>query len=267
VRDRAAALYAAGGIAKKDLDAAQFELDSTLAEMNKYTSEASVSVIQSITSLERNVTELDASITSAENVLTAYDGKGYSEKLVTEKYKLDMLASIADTLFSLQTNVDALNRDLNNVSLSMSDAKVISPIDGVVTMYTELSAGDYIQAGLEIATIIPSVDGDYKIMIAVPNGDIGDISVGQEVKYRFDALPYNEYGELRGTITSISTDARSNDNGASYYLVEANLNGTTLHNKAGEPAQVKVGMTAEVRVITKQRKIIFWVLEKLNFID
>jgi HlyD family secretion protein len=260
-------LYAAGGAARKDVEAAQFELDSVRLELDSYKSETLLAVTQSISSLEKNLDDLDATIRSAETALASVSGRGYSERLVREKAKLDMLSSISDTLFTLQSNLDALKKDLGSLRLAIDEARIVAPIDGTVSLFSEVNAGDYIQSGTEIAAIIPGTGGDYKMLLAISNADIADIQNGQEIHYRFAAFPFDEYGEMTGRVTKISTDARSNSSGQSYYIADAELDGHILYDKQGEAAEIKVGMTAEARVITRSRKIIFWVLDKLNFLD
>ncbi|MDR0490640.1 MAG: HlyD family secretion protein [Oscillospiraceae bacterium] len=264
---RAEALYEVGGMALKQLEAARFDLNSTMRELEKYKNEFRLNINQSIDSLNKNQNDLGASLQSAQALLAAYDGRGYDEELIAEKSKLDALAYISDSLFNLQNNADALQKDLGAIRLSLHEANAIAPIDGTVSMNLEISSGDYLQGGTEIATIIPGANGEYKVVLAVPNADIADIKEGQLVNYRFGALPFQEYGELAGRIAKISVDSRSNNAGQSYYLVEAELTDTTLYGRDGAPEFVKVGMTAEARVITKNVRIINWVLEKLNFID
>ena len=98
--------------------------------------------------------------------------------------------------------------------------------------------------------------------------DISDIVVNQKVKIRVSALPYQEYGELTGKITSVSSDSRiDNSSGVAYYIAECELDTTEIKSKDGIVKNITSGMDCEIRVITKQRKIISWLLEKLDFID
>ena len=73
---------------------------------------------------------------------------------------------------------------------------------------------------------------------------------------------------VNGTIVKISSDSRTDSkSGTSYYIAECVLDNKEIKNKDGVTKQVLTGMECEARVITKQRKIIFWLLEKMNFID
>jgi HlyD family secretion protein len=265
--DRAEALYEVGGLSQKQLESARFDLKSSLLEWDKYRNEFRFNINQNIDGLESSLLDLNASIQSANTVFNSYSERGYSEDLTVEKCKLDALAPISDTLFNLRINADGLQKDLSSIRLSISEARVTAIIEGVISLNTEISVGDYLQSGMEIASIIPGTAGDFKVILAVFDSDITDVTEGQIVFVRFNALPYNEYGELEGRITKISTDSRSDSNGQSYYLAEAELSNTVLTGRDGKHESIKVGMAVDVRVITKTVRIIHWVLDKLNFID
>jgi hypothetical protein len=98
--------------------------------------------------------------------------------------------------------------------------------------------------------------------VYIPSSKINEVAVEQEVNVRFTALPYQEYGEFVGTVTKISSDARTtgNENAISYYVGEVSL------NLSGTDIELVSGMDCEIHVITKQKKIMTWILEKLDFI-
>ena len=201
--DRALALYEVGDMSKKQFEAAQFDLESAKNDKEKYINEFRLNIHQNLDSLNKNMSDLNATIRSASVVTSAYSEHEYSEELIAEKSKLDTLAPIPDTLFNLQNNADALQKELNSVRLNIAEADVIAPIDGRVSMNTEMTPGDFLQGGMEIAEIIPGTDGNFKVVLAVLNSDIADIQEEQIVHLRFGALPYQEYGEVDGKVTNI----------------------------------------------------------------
>jgi HlyD family secretion protein len=264
--ERMEQLYAVGGVSRNERDTAKLELEAILMERNRYRNEMQISVLQGITNLEWSIADSDALMRSADSMLSL-SGGGYSEELLREKHMLDMLASISDVLFSLQHDRDALLRDIESLRLTIDEARVIAPIDGVVSMFGEMNVGDYVQVGMDIATILPATDGEYRVMLFVSNVDIADIGIGQKINFRFAALPFSEYGEMTGRVTRISTDARRREDGQSIFVVEAEMDGGYLHDRNGAEAAIRVGMVCDARVITDNQKIIFWILERLNFVN
>jgi len=285
-------LYEVGGVPRADRDTAQFELDSimlerdrfieesqheidtaqqeinsVLLEQERFTNETKLLVLQEITALERYIADRDATIQGAHSVLASVYDMGYSEDLVRERHRLDMLTSISDTSFSLQNNLSALTMEISSLRLAIGESQITAPIDGVISMFSEVNTGDFLQAGIDIATIIPASDGEHRVMLAVSNADIAEIDVGQSINFRFAALPFADFGEMPGRVTRISTDARAGADGQSYFLVEAEMESGSLFDRHGAEAQIRVGMMCDARVITGSQRIIHWVLERLNFID
>lgn len=137
-----------------------------------------------------------------------------------------------------------------------------------VNVLSEIYEGDMVESGKNILTIIPDKNSAFTIQIFVNNKDVGEIHTGDKVKYSFAALPFREYGQLTGTINSISKDAVTNEtNGQSFYVVEATVPATRLVSGDGRQGEIKVGMICEANVITKQKSFLKYFLEKINLLD
>lgn len=87
------------------------------------------------------------------------------------------------------------------------------------------------------------------------------------INYNFTAFPKQNYGQLTGTVTSISTDSTVQEDGNSYYLVEATLDQTAIEDREGNMKPIRSGMSAEASVVTETKKVIHFVLEKINLKD
>ncbi|MGH4119270.1 hypothetical protein [Clostridium sp.] len=91
------------------------------------------------------------------------------------------------------------------------------------------------------------------------------MKIGGKIKYHFQALPYREYGEFTGTVTDIAVDSTiDQQSGTSYYLVESEIQNKPLFSYKGKKGELKIGMTCEAQVITKRKKILHYLLEKIN---
>ena len=52
-----------------------------------------------------------------------------------------------------------------------------------------------------------------------------------------------------------------------YYLVEASVDNKILFDYKGNEANIKVGMAGEAQVIVERKKILHYLLEKINLKD
>ncbi|KAB3531778.1 HlyD family efflux transporter periplasmic adaptor subunit [Alkaliphilus serpentinus] len=220
-------LFNSGGISKKELEDKENTVKQMDLDLKKYKNDYSLSVYSSIEEIEVRLRELRINILNNEVGLEV-------SNLTPEKHKIDTLIQIDDKINSLLDKVERLEKDLEKHEIAIKDSRVSSPRDGTVNVNVELSEGDYLQNGIEVLTIVPETGSKFKVQLFVSNKDIASIKVGDEVKYHFQALPYREYGELTGEITSISTDAKiDNQRTVSYYIVEASIDNKPLYSYKG----------------------------------
>lgn len=259
-KENAEPLFKAGGISQSEYDNICRSLENAKLEKDKYISEFKLNIEQKITAAEKNISDLEYSLKSQNQSYSSYLDISHDEQLAAENMKLEMLSGIADSIRSNETSIISIEKQIAEIELNIKNSEVIAPIDGTVNMYSDLSTADLVQSGQTIATIIPDTDGAYKLTMYLSSADISEAEIDQNVRLRFAAYPYQEYGELAGTVKSISTDVRSSENGMSYYVAEVSIDDTM-------GLELVSGMECEARVVTKQRKIIWWLLEKLDFID
>ena len=185
-----------------------------------------------------------------------------------ERLKAQELVTTDDNIKAVSDNIKALEQNIKKSGLDIQNAIVTANIDGVVNVINDIYPGDFLSSGEEILTIIPENNTAFTMQVYVSNKDIGELKVGDTVKYNFAALPSKEYGEMRGTISNISEDALSNQSsGQSYYIVEATVPETKLFSHDGKQGDIKVGMICEANIITKQKSIIRFLLEKIDLLD
>lgn len=148
---------------------------------------------------------------------------------------------------------------------NIGESKVIAPINGYVQVIKEFNKGDFINPNVEVLRIIPK-DSKLKMEISIDNKDISHVKQGVKAKLRLLAFPYKEYGVIEGEIVNIGEDAIvDTQNNRMTYKAEATIPTETLYNREGKEGRLKVGMLSEVRIVTKRKRILHIVLEKLDF--
>lgn len=190
-----------------------------------------------------------------------------TEQEALKKFELDKTVEINKLIEEEEKKKEALTENIEQLEITLNKGGITATVDGTINIIKEISVGEFLQSGEEILSIIPDQESKYKVSLAVPNQEIGKISIGDKVNFHFSAFPKQNFGYLSGKISSISSDSTIGENGISYYTVEASLLNKPLIGKKGESGNIKVGMTAQASVITDSKKIINYVLEKLNFID
>ena len=265
---RLSRLFAVGGATRAEVEDALRQLESARLEIAKYKNEYIINLQDSIKLGTLRVQELTNSLQKWLTSMDAFSERNQSAALLIEKKRIDMLVQIEDSLTENSNNLELLLGELRRLEVSLEEGVVKAPINGIVNMHMEINRGDLLQSGTEIAVIVPDTSSEYVMQLMISNKDIAGIRTGQTIKYRFLALPYREYGELDGVVRTISADARVDPlSGISYYQVEATITDTELVSHTGNVARIKVGMACDAQVITKSKKILFWLLEKINLMD
>jgi len=207
----------------------------------------------------------DGQLTAQEkDLLKQGDTINELENTTLEKFKADNTVLINIKIEELKNKRNDINEQIERIQLAQDKRNITAPISGTVNVVKDLNEGDSVQSGDTLFSIIPTNESKYKMNIAVSNYEVGKISVGDKVKFNFSAFPKQSYGSVAGTVTSIGSDSVVQQDGMSYFMVEASLANEPLINRKKEQGKIRVGMTAEAYVITDSQKIIYYVLEKIN---
>lgn len=256
-------MYQAGATPKTDYEKAKYALEQGQLELEIFQNSTRLDLNLSLEENQRRLKELEIQLqqtaSGTAEALEAYPN------IAVEHFKNENLISVNDQIRNLEAEIHQFENNLQAVKLNIDNSIVRAPIDGHINMITDINQGDNLQIATTIATIIPDNDTNYKIQIYAPNEEITNINISDKVKYNFMALPYKEYGELTGKITKIATDTKvANEGNTGYYLVEGDIENRPLISYKGEEVDIKVGMVCEARVVTKTKKILHYLLEKID---
>lgn len=247
---------------------AEISLTSIETDLSKYKNEYILNLLSQVEENKRNLQKLfiDLELNKTKTELNLVNIE-YAKNTL-DKYQIDSLVSVDDSIKNNLVQISELEKNLNIANINISDCKVVAQNDGIVNVIKDINVGDLLQSGVDILTVVPNSGSEYKVQLYVNNKDIGTLKEGNKVKFHFYALPYKEYGELIGKVSKISVDAKlDGQTGNSYYLVECDIENRPLYSHKGEKAEIKLGMTCEAYVVTKRKKILHYVLEKINLKD
>ncbi|WLC69541.1 HlyD family efflux transporter periplasmic adaptor subunit [Clostridium estertheticum] len=212
----------------------------------------------------KSINELRGQLKTTNSNLIKFD-EGVN--LSKEKNKITLLAQIEEKLNSSEEKLKEVDVSLKEINENIEKCKVKSTIDGKLDIKANLQPGIIIQTGAIVANVLPKSNA-YKVELIIPDKDIANIKDGQEIKYSFTSLPYNEYGFLKGSMESISVNSQTDsEKGIVFYKGEGILKNNILYSHKNEEAVIKPGMTCEARIITRREKMLYYLLEKLNLKD
>lgn len=167
---------------------------------------------------------------------------------------------------SLQTTARSQESEIANVQKQIEYSTVIAPISGRIVEIKKINLGDTILSGEEMVRIVPQDDRCVKVEIYVNPASIARIHSGQKVKLRFPGLPVAEYGQMEASINLIPSDVAILGDSQQVFIVEAEIPDPVLYSMRGEQVVLHPGMTAEARIVLKQKTVLRMILNKLDFL-
>lgn len=257
-------LFSSGIISEKEFELIRYNFENKGLLFEQFKNNYILDIESQIQLTQKNIEQNEAKLQQALITNELVINEDEHGKLAMEKYHSDTIVAIKDEIKQCEEQKKVLENELENLEIQINQALIRAPISGIANILSKVSVGDYMMAGTELMTIIPDNETAYIVEIALPNQDVAGIHVGDKIKFQFHALPYREYGEFSGVVTNISSDIKVSNSYGSYYLVEAILEQNQGVSYKGEKREIKVGMSCDAFVITEQKKILYWLLEKIN---
>lgn len=96
---------------------------------------------------------------------------------------------------------------------------VTAPVDGIVSLASNWTIGQYLQPGQEVATLLaPEGQGNIHAQGLLPTTGAGKVAHNMSVRIRLAGFPYKEYGVLTGHVRDIALAPVSTDTAPSYRI-------------------------------------------------
>lgn len=169
-------------------------------------------------------------------------------------------------LFPLTRTLSATSQE--SIDFEAKKEFVISATaEGIVSMLLP-KPGDTVLENEYLLSILPN-NSRFLVNLYIPSSAIGFIKPQTAVRLRYEAYPYQKFGEYRGVVKTISSTALDSRelklpslSADSYYRVQVEPDEQTVH-AYGRRFSLHDGMKVEADVEVETRKILEWVLEPI----
>jgi multidrug efflux pump subunit AcrA (membrane-fusion protein) len=158
----------------------------------------------------------------------------------------------------IRQRLEALKADLENSEQNLLSIR--APYDGVVISVAHRSAGSVVQSGHELCQLA-RLEAKQRARLLVEEGGVPKLKEGQQVRFFFEAFPYQRYGAVNGTLEWISPAAVASADG-SRFVALASIGEQT--GRRGKPLPLAVGMRGQARVVVGRRTMIEYAFEPIR---
>jgi membrane fusion protein len=142
-----------------------------------------------------------------------------------------------------------------------------APIDGVVSGLIA-TMGQRVSAGAVMASVVPAGSA-MQAVLYVPSTAMGFIKPGQSVRVRYDAFPYQRFGQYVGMVRSVSqTDIplpstmQNSPDQRARFLVKVALDKPYV-TAYGQQVALRPGHTLTADIELDRRRLIRWMFDPL----
>ncbi|HHX02134.1 MAG TPA: HlyD family efflux transporter periplasmic adaptor subunit [Firmicutes bacterium] len=216
---------------------------------------------------EASVTKHKRTNTLPEHELLRLELEQAAAELKVNNYLHGSIVAVDQEVAAKMDRIKSIKDQLTELKNTKLLSQVCAPITGTIQVYSQINAGEYLPSGYEVARIIPDQKYQFCVEISVRNQDIALIEAGQAIVYRFEALPRHQFGTVKGRITGIAGDALQASDGSLVYRVFGSVEQTTLKDHYSNEVELKPGMVCQSRIAIKREKIIYWLLQRLGFLN
>jgi membrane fusion protein len=172
-----------------------------------------------------------------------------------------------------------IERDITSMGqeLAESEAKrrleITAPGTGIATAVTA-EVGQTVDGGKSLVSIVPA-GATMQAYLYAPSRAIGFVRPGDKVLMRYQAFPYQKFGQAQGTVAYVAKVALSGNDlsgisglgeqangGEPLYRITVNLSEQAI-KAYGQPQPLQAGMLLEADILQEKRRLYEWVLEPL----
>ena len=180
-------------------------------------------------------------------------------------------AELPTVEMKVETQIDQLRRQASELQQGsvQEEAKreniIRAPLAGVLTNIAA-TRGEAVAADAPLAVVVPK-GGGMHAQLLVPTRAIGFVQPGQEVVLRYDAFPFQRFGQYRGTVERVSRTVWSTGEKVGpvtvkepVYRVDVKLE--SQHVLSGDQKlDLRPGMSVNADILQEKRRVWEWVFE------
>ncbi len=154
-----------------------------------------------------------------------------------------------------------LSQEAVKLRRDMSNVEVRASVEGIVLDLPKVTSGSIVKEGDVIATLV-RINQPLTLEVDVSPKDISDARLGADVSVKLDALPFQQYGDLKGKLSYLSQDtyeeSLDGEKGA-FYRGRVTIPIPELKSLP-EDFQLTSGMTASADMKVGKRRLITYLL-------
>jgi HlyD family secretion protein len=188
-----------------EYDKQRQQVQTRLAEINRLEQEKS--------RLENLIEQATARFVNT-NAITS---KEIYDRIADNTKKIsDIDSQLTRIMVDNEKKLNELNSQISRAQVTLKYQEIKSPVNG--TVFDLKATPGYVTPPNQTVPLLKIIPNDNLIaQVDITNKDIGFVRKGMRADVRIDSFPYSEFGDIKGTILLVGSDALPPDEAHKYY--------------------------------------------------
>jgi hemolysin D len=178
----------------------------------------------------------------------------FAKITANDKQIAEIETQINKAIVENDKKIAELDSQLKQAEQTLGYQELRAPVDGIVFDLKASGKGYVATTSEPVLKVVP--EDALTVEVFIPNKDIGFIKTGMPVDVRVDSFPFSEFGDIKGTVSSIGSDALPPTQIRPYpsFPVKVKIDKQTLVVQ-GEKKQLQSGMSVSANIKTRSRTV------------
>ncbi|MEA5573060.1 HlyD family efflux transporter periplasmic adaptor subunit [Calothrix sp. UHCC 0171] len=178
------------------------------------------------------------------------------EKITNHKKQIAEIESqLTKVLLENEKRLADVNSKISQVQTNIKYQRLYAPVAGTIFNLQANNHGFVTRPSEKLLSIVPN--DSFIAEAFITNKDIGFIREGMKTDVRIDSFPFSEFGDIKGEIISVASDALPPDENYRYYRfpIKIKLDRQSL-NVQGKNISLQSGMSITANIKIREERSI-----------
>ena len=195
----------------------------------------------------------------------AFTEKDVRDKIAANEQKIaEIDTSLTKTIVQNENQIADLDSQISAAKVTLKYQVMKAPVSG--TVFDLKATPGYVPQSAQAVQsdpLLKIVPDDYLVaQVNITNQDIGFVRPGMKADVRIDSFPYSEFGDIKGKVSWISSDALKPNEVEKYYRFPAKIALDSQFLKAGDrEISLQSGMSVTANIKVRENRTVlslFW---------
>ena len=247
----------------------RFKAMDEISRMYEDLHQKNVTAKKNLLEIRMSRMQLEADIDKLENSIREALHEKQSSAASKQTFIMEWKKDISEQLVAAEQSKTSIHKALEKVLRLNEYIELRAPCEAIVHEIASFPVGSAVREAEALITLVP-IDCEIELEAEIPAKDIGKVKVGDDVRVKLNAFPFQKHGTLSGKIRNISEDTFQKDNirqenekisAGAYYRARIPLSGKLRNIHAN--FRLIPGMEAQAEIKVGVRRVIEYIIHPL----